>query len=63
MELFVSTVTVIAAVFLHKKYIKIVDNDFMQKCDSCNFNSDEEKVKKHCIMKRRFTLCQLRQNH
>ena len=40
-----------------------MDHDFMQKCDSCNFNSDEEKVKIHSIMKQRFTLYQLWQNH
>ena len=43
---------------LHKyNYIKIVDNDFKQKCDACHFDSDKDKVKIHKIKEQRLTLC------
>ena len=29
----------------YKGFIKVVDKDFMQKCDACNFDSDTDKVK------------------
>ena len=30
--------------FYKKRYITVVDRDFKQKCDACNFNSDKGGV-------------------
>ena len=43
-------------VFALKDYIIIVDKDFMQLCDACNFDSDKEQIKIHNIKEQRFTL-------
>ena len=50
-EWFVNTGTLKAAVecmfFQKKRYIKITNKDFKQKCEAWDFNSDNDKVKMH----------------
>ena len=41
----------------YKRFIKVVDKDFMQKCDACNFDSDKDKLKIDNIKEQRFARC------
>ena len=47
----------LSACFFNKKYIQIADQYIKQKLDTCNFDSDIDKLKIYNITEQRFTCC------